>query len=264
MTPAAIRFTVAREWKQLRDESRDLGPIAGLQLLATRLFGTARLHRLVIPGFRFPVYHRPGTSDVLVLRQVLGQHEYACVGSESNVRTILDLGGNIGAAAYFLLQRYPKVRLVFVEPDTGNMAVARRTLAPFRHRVAFVPSGIWDASVPLTIDRSGYRDGGEWAYRVRPTRPGEVADLVGVTIDDLLMQRGWAKVDLVKMDIEGAEAVVFRGTTAAMWLPNVGTLAVELHGPDCEAALTSAYETIPHTRSLQRETTVVRLKPETR
>jgi len=247
-----------RELHQLRDESRDLGFGVGLQLLASRLFGRAPLHRLILPGYRFPVYYRPRSSDVLVLRQVLGGREYGCIGSEPNVTSMLDLGGNIGAASFYLLLRHPNAKVVFVEPDAGNLAVARKTLAPFGERVAFVQSGIWDRAAKLTVERGAYREGGEWAYRVRPATPGEVGDLVGVTIESLLKQRGWASVDLVKMDIEGAEAVAFRGATAPAWLPLVRTLAVELHGRDCDAALTAAYADIPHVRSLHGETTVMR------
>ena len=264
MTPASLRFAATRELRQLRDESRDLGFGAGLQLLAARWFGRASLHRLVLPGLRVPVVYRRGSSDVLVLRQVLGQREYACIGSEPSVTTILDLGGNVGYAAVFLLQRYPSARLVFVEPDAGNIAVARKNLAPFRDRVTFVQAGVWDRSEALTVERGGYRDGGEWAFQVRPTKPGEVGDLVGITIDELLKRQGWPSVDLVKMDIEGAEAVALRGATVPAWLPLIRTLAVELHGPDCDSALTAASVGIRHKRSLHGETTVIRRLPEAR
>ena len=44
---------------------------------------------------------------------------------------------------------------------------------------------------------------------------------------------GWERVNILKMDIEGAEADVL-GRTADAWLDRVDMLIIELHGPECE------------------------------
>jgi len=258
---AALRWTLADALREARGHARELGAAAAATLAVSRLVGRtpqARppLWRLRLPGYRHPFHYREGTSDALVVRQVLGGREYDCVSRVTDVRTVFDLGGNIGAASFHLLHAYPRARVVFVEPDAGNLRVARRNLAPWAGQVAFVRAGVWDASVDLTVDRGGYRDGSEWAFQVRPTRPGEAADLRGVTVNDLLRGCGAATIDLVKMDIEAAEATVFRGDTA--WLAATRTLAVELHGPACEAALGHALAGYAAARSTSGELTVLR------
>lgn len=258
---AALRWTLADTLREARAHARELGAPAAATLAVSRLVGRTPQARpplwpLRLPGYRHPVHYREGTSDVLVLRQVLGGREYDCVSGEPAVRTIFDLGGNVGAASFHLLHAYPRATVVFVEPDADNLRVARRNLAPWAGQVTFVQAGVWDASVDLTVDRGGYRDGGEWAFQVRPTRPGETADLRGVTVADLLQLSGAATIDLLKMDIEAAEATVFRGDTA--WLARTRTLAVELHGPACEAALAHALTGYAADRSTSGELTVLK------
>ena len=219
---AALRWTLADALREAREHARELGAPAAATLAVSRLVGRTPQARpplwpLRLPGYRHPVHYREGTSDALVLRQVLGGREYDCVSGEPAVRTIFDLGGNLGAASFHLLHAYPRATVVFVEPDADNLRVARRNLAPWAGQVTFVQAGVWDASVDLTVDR-GYRDGAEWSIQVRPTRPGEAADLRGVTVNDLLRDCGAGTIDLVKMDIEAAEATVFRGDTA--WPPS--------------------------------------------
>ena len=255
------RWTLAHLRWLNATHARDLGAAPAAMLALSWLVGgtpQARppLWRLRLPAYRHPFYYREGTSDKNVVRSVLGRREYDCVAHEAGVRTIFDLGGNIGAASFFLLHAYPDARVVFVEPDADNLRVARRNLAPWAGQVTFVQAGVWDASVDLTVDRGGYRDGAAWSFQVRPTRPGEVPDLRGVTVNDLLRDCGAATIDLVKMDIEAAEAVVFRGDTA--WLGATRTLAVELHDPDCVAAFDEALRGYDADRSASDELTVLK------
>lgn len=190
------------------------------------------------PGFPHPIHYRPRSSDPDVIRQVFGLREYRCAIGLLGVEYILDCGANIGLTSLYLLHHYPAARAVVVEPDAGNMAVCRKNLAPFGDRVTFVQAGVWSASVPLVVDRGGYRDGREWSIQVRPARAGESPDLTARTVPELLAAGGFPRADIVKMDIEAAEAEVFTGPTD--WVNSVRTLVIELHGPECERAVAKA------------------------
>ena len=258
---AHLRWTLAHLRWQAATYARELGVGPAATLALSGLIGGTPQARpplwpLRLRGYRHPFYYREGTSDKEVVRQVLGRREHDCVSREPGVRTIFDLGGNVGAASFFLLHAYPDARVTFVEPDAGNLRVARRNLAPWAGQVTFVQAGVWDASVDLKVDRGGYRDGAEWSFQVRPTRPGEAADLRGVTVNDLLRDCGADTVDLVKMDIEAAEATVFRGDVS--WLTRTRILAAELHDPDCVAALDSALAGYDAERTLSGELTVLK------
>ncbi len=194
---------------------------------------------LRIRGVKSPVYVRPGTSDSDVVRQVFGYREYECVARMRDVQFIVDCGANVGLTSVFLLSRYPNARLVAIEPDPGNMAVCRRNLAPFADRAVCIEAGVWSVSAPMVVVRGTYRDGRDWAHTVRPCAEGEAPDFRAVTVPQVMAEHGLTRVDLLKVDIEGAEAEVFNAA-APEWLSGVRAIAVELHGDACERAFFGA------------------------
>jgi FkbM family methyltransferase len=232
-------------WREIGPLARAVGWPAALKLWRgqwAKGAGVAgRLSRVRLPGYRYPLYFRLGGSDPLVVRHVFANREYAPIAGLSDVRFIIDCGANIGCATFYLLHRYPEARAVVVEPDAGNMIVCRRNLAPFRERVTFVEAGVWSAPGPLVVERGTFGDGAEWSYQVRPSRADEKPDVNAVTVSDLLAAGGFPRVDVLKVDIEGAESEVF-GPTAAGWLRLVRNLAIEIHGPECARIVAGAFD----------------------
>jgi methyltransferase FkbM-like protein len=62
-----------------------------------------------------------------------------------------------------------------------------------------------------------------------------------VSIPTLLERFSVPFVDVLKVDIEGAEESVFLANPDA-WLDRVGLILIELHGPAAERAVVSALE----------------------
>jgi len=253
----SYRARFARWLYYRRDETRLIGVCATARLWFARSFEAGRkgrLARIRPKGFRFPLYFRPGGSDPHVIDQVFLRREYACIADIAGVEFIVDCGANIGCSTYYLLHHYPQARAVVVEPDPANMAVCRRNLAPFGTRVTFVAAGIWSAEGSLVIDRG---HGAEWAIQVRLAQPGERADIPAVTIPDVAAAANFPRIDVLKIDIEGAEAELF-GESSSKWLSVVRNMAIELHGPECERIVGTAMSRFPCAVGRSGELTVYR------
>jgi FkbM family methyltransferase len=69
-------------------------------------------------------------------------------------------------------------------------------------------------------------DGTSWAFRV--DEGNKTGNVKAVTLSTLLNEFGIRKVDILKMDVEGAEKEIFENT-ASDWLSRVGILCIELH-----------------------------------
>jgi Methyltransferase FkbM domain len=70
--------------------------------------------------------------------------------------------------------------------------------------------------------------GNEWVQSVRECGPGEEADFTAVSVDGILDDSGFDRIAILKMDIEGAESVVFTGRYRE-WLSRVDNMVIELH-----------------------------------
>jgi FkbM family methyltransferase len=190
--------------------------------------------KLTVPGSSYRVHARRDGSDRASFEHVFGGAYELDVASEP--RLIVDLGANAGYASVFFALRYPSARVIAVEPVPENAKLARKNVSRLG-RVDVVEAAAWPRPARLGLVDPGK---GYWGMRVSEDASGEIA---AVTIPDLLDRAGADRIDILKIDIEGAEAQLFSENTA--WLGRVDMLVLELHDrfvPGCRAALDGAIE----------------------
>ena len=141
----------------------------------------------------------------------------------------------MGYATLFFANRYPEARILAVEPAPGNLALLLANTAAYPG-VEVVPAAIWShaAGVKLIDPHQG-----SWAFQVREG-PDEGIEVPAVTMPMLIDRLGATTVDVLKLDIEGAEREVFTQGVDE-WLPRVRTLIIETHGEDCRRAVLDAF-----------------------
>jgi FkbM family methyltransferase len=243
LDPATVHVMIGRikrallirtRFRRLRHQARTLGGWGRIlryraEVLRRRLHagtGDARLRHA-----RGSVVVRRGTTDLAVFAQVFIDEGYREVGAAiragADVGLVIDCGANVGYSAAYMLSRWPRATMIAVEPDPDNFAVLRQNLAPFAARATAVQAGVWSHSCGLVMADSDYRGGGAWARQVREARPGEPAQLSGADVGSLLAESGHDRISVLKMDIEGAECVVF--SAGCCWLDRVDVMAIELH-----------------------------------
>jgi FkbM family methyltransferase len=211
-------------WAYLGPWRRRFGPVAGtrLGLQVRRLQYAARAGTTVqlrVPGLPHPVLGRARSSDAYVFRQHFLEEELAA-GLPAAPGTIVDAGANAGYAALYLLRRFPAARIVCVEVDAGNLELLARNVAPYP-QVEIVPGGLWSHATRLGIANP---DGDAYAFVVAERADGPIA---AWGVDDLMRERGLTRIDLLKLDIEGAEVEVL--SSAERWIGDVETVLVEPH-----------------------------------
>jgi FkbM family methyltransferase len=175
-----------------------------------------------------PIYCRPGTSDFWVFVQVFVELEYSCLDSLQGHGLIIDCGANVGYAAAYLLSRFPHCDVVAIEPDPSNYELLVRNLAPYGRRAKAIRAGIWSHRATLKLDTRPYRDGSEWTRQVVECAPADQDALPATSVSDVLRESGHDRVFMLKMDVEGAEGVVFARDYES-WLDRTDNMAIELH-----------------------------------
>jgi len=147
-----------------------------------------------------------------------------------NPRWIVDLGSNIGLTLRLWWQHYPDARILAVEPDPDNMRVLRLNVPESGcDQVILEQACVLGHVRPIQLQDGA---GGEWAYSVKDV-VSDSSDAPGMveafTMPELLQRHcPDAMIDLLKCDIEGAEAELFRN--CGSWLGKVRFAQVELHG----------------------------------
>jgi len=163
---------------------------------------------------------RSHTTDISVFGEIVGGRQYEpAVRHATGVRTIIDLGANTGLSARWFFRHFPNARLIAVEPDSENVSVLRRNLLGYDSEILDACVGGHERSVSLMGDRA---DG----YKMNDSRVGQVPVK---TMDTVLALLGHDTVDLLKIDIEGAEQELLDG--CANWIRKVRLMTVECHAP---------------------------------
>jgi FkbM family methyltransferase len=194
-------------------------------------------------GVPFPVYMRLRTSDVSAYEEVLlgGEYEFALPFSPT---TIVDVGANIGMASIYFANRYPDAKIVAIEAEKSNFDLLYRNVHPYDN-ISPIHAALWnrDGEIAVTAPNPD-RKGDYWAFT---THEGVGTMVRAVTMPTLLREAGLSSVDLLKIDIEGAEKEVFE---SCEWSQQIRCIMIELHDrlkPGCRDAVDAA------TRSFSRQ-----------
>lgn len=140
---------------------------------------------------------------------------------------IIDCGANIGLSAVWFSHLFPEAQIFAVEPDADNFKVAQRNLAAYPN-VTLLRGAIWDCPKDLAISDTTVDP---WAYQTEEVQNGAARNpdkiLKGFTISEIMGMADTPRALIVKVDIEGAEASLFRSNIE--WVGRTDLIAIELH-----------------------------------
>lgn len=173
-----------------------------------------------------PVYLRETGSDPLTFQELILDRVYAPVLRRvPTCRTLIDLGANIGLATLFLSAHYRHCRFLAVEPNPPTFALLERNLAPRLQsgQGKLLRAAVWSAPAAL----AGNPAAGQQHYSRFETITSAEGGIQGLPMAAILDESGFDTVDLLKIDIEGAEIELFHGDLS--WLPRIQAMAIEFH-----------------------------------
>lgn len=162
-------------------------------------------------------------SELEVLREVFLEREYELT-LPTEPELILDLGSNVGASIAFFRARYPSARIVGVEPDPEAFARLRANVAQMSNVT------VLNLAAAGTDERRPFYPAAEsWRSSLHEQEgAGREIEVETRTLGALLTELRVDHVDLLKIDVEGAEEEIL--STFAE-LGSVGAVVGEIH-PD--------------------------------
>ncbi len=144
------------------------------------------------------------------------------------VRFIVDAGANIGDETTRFRFFHPDATIVALEPEPENFRLLQRNTQGHPKTIA-LEKGLWSRECRLLVHPGTSNE----SFRVSEVFEADAAfDVVATSIGDLMRQFEVAEIDILKLDIEGAERQIFTAKDAD-WIPKVKVFIFEC--PDSDA-----------------------------
>jgi FkbM family methyltransferase len=205
-----------------------VGPRGLMAVLGSKLSGSSDLFELKRDDCRHPFFLRTRSSDVPTYEQVFINQEYD-FRVESQPQVIIDAGANIGLASIYFANRYPGAKIIAIEPELSNFMLLKKNVALYP-QVTPVQAALWHRNEEIELVDPG---GGNWGFMTETKGSAEIPAakachvVDAMTVDKIMDEFGLDKIDILKIDIEGAEREVFSDTSS--WINEVNSMIIELH-----------------------------------
>ena len=208
---------------------------------------------------------REGTSDARVWRHVYGHNEYGLLDAED--KTVVDVGANIGAFTCLAADRGAS-RVIAIEPFAPNFEILQANAGAYDTvslvQRAFAEESSQTVTMPNVTEHIEARRAVRGVHGVNfaiVQAAGTGSDSVQtISLRDVLAEYELDRVNLLKIDCEGAEWAVFAALDAETYA-RIGEICGEYHlYPDYMQVV--AGEPTAWLRSrLEREGFAVELEP---
>lgn len=181
------------------------------------------------------------SSDIAVFKQVLCWEGYRPVreaymqyfGHQDSLN-IIDAGGNIGLTALYFCSVFENTNIVTVEPEPTNFESLNYNLR--ETNVEKILGAVWNESASVKLLHN-FRDRLSWSTRVELSDKTDTTTTKGFTIEDLRLRNQFDFIDILKIDIEGAEKELF-APGYVDFLQYTKCIAIEIHDEfDCREAI---------------------------
>jgi FkbM family methyltransferase len=220
---------------------REFGLRNGLVVSRARATSAAKsspqgkLTRVFTRNSGLPIYLREGTSDWSVLDQIFVRSEYdyqspghdnalnrfyADTVSRSEIPLILDCGANIGLSSIWFARKYPLATVIAIEPESENFRMLTMNTTEYANILA-VHGGVSDRDGKMSLFNSGNEP---WAWQGQEADDGDVKTY---TVPNLIIMIPNSRLLIVKIDIEGGEANLFRSNLE--WVAESPLIVFEAH-----------------------------------
>lgn len=186
-----------------------------------------------------PIFLRMGTADIGTFIQIFVNKEYEFV-TKYQPKIIIDAGANIGLASIFFANKYPEAKIIAIEPEKNNYLMLEKNVEKYKNIIP-LQSALWHKNESIRLIDTGLGTDSFITQKNNETNSsfqGVLSHLVnknssvyyhvpGMSMDKILKDYGLQEVDILKIDIEGAEVEVFKDTSS--WIKKINSISIELH-----------------------------------
>lgn len=187
---------------------------------------------------QYKFYLRRYTSDLDVYRQLYDRPDYPIIinkiegllGGADKIQTIVDGGAYIGLSTFYWARSFPNAKVVAIEAETSNFELLTRNVSINNLEAVYLENkAVWYKSGELSITKDKM-DKRPWAFAVEESVDNNTERIQSISLSKLREDHNLGTIDVLKLDIEGAEREVFlKDRQIAEVLKNTRIILCELH-----------------------------------
>ena len=173
--------------------------------------------------------------DLSAVKEVLVDAEYEFLSmflSSHSAPVIVDVGAHIGTFSLWVHHQNPKSKILMIEANTASYDVLSRNIKRYfsSGQYTILNNAAWKNNDKLKFSTAGDSMGN------KVSKAGNI-NVDGITFSDIveLMKKESPSINLMKIDIEGAEEAFFETSDSA--LDHVERLVIELHPKYCDTSM---------------------------
>jgi FkbM family methyltransferase len=191
---------------------------------------------LWLAGYKNPIRLRKVKADLLLFKQIFVTEEYK-FNCPITPKYIIDAGANIGLSALFFSKSFPAAKIIAVEVEKGNFDLLVENTQGYPE-IETINAGIWPTTAKLEVVDTGR---GPTGFMVREATEEATNVFDAISINDIMNQYTLPHIDILKIDIEGAEKELLLQNSD--WISRTKIIIIELHDNKKEGCSKAFFDT---------------------
>ena len=173
-------------------------------------------------------------SDSEVFKSIFMSDQYNSESLPLDAEVIVDAGANVGYSVLYFQHKYPNAKIICIEPDPNSFEILRENCIGLTN-VILINAALWshDCELDLNFHNDDGSMAGSWGIRTQESSiQSNNAKTKAYSMSTIISELKLSKIDICKIDIEGAEKAVF-STASEQWKNCVELFIVETHDRFC-------------------------------
>jgi FkbM family methyltransferase len=180
---------------------------------------------------KFNIRHYP-SSDFSVFKTVIIEKQYNLdyIINEGNEITIIDAGANAGYTTIFYKDKYPKSKIIAIEPFDENFTILTENVTINNLTEVYIEkNAVWFEDSELFLNFN-FRDSREHSVRTSDKQEDSSIQVNAKCISSFVKKYNLTTIEILKLDIEGSEKEIFETDKKINEILKItGNLVIEIH-----------------------------------
>ncbi len=194
---------------------------------------TTEKYNIILSNKLWQIYLRTYSGDIDIFYEIFLGESYKTDGNKAGC-FIIDAGANIGLSTIYFLSKFGTAKLISIEPDPCNIEIFKLNLVKqiASGDVELVEAGLANEDGEMFLTQPELKYNSKLVDKYYGDNSVAVKT---VSLQNILNAKGISNIELIKIDIEGAEESLFSVNTT--WLQTTGEIMIETHSEKTKEAV---------------------------